>query len=198
MEDSKEVKIKKVFRNIYKGICFAIIAFLVIIILLVLFFSIQASISNKKGAYPKIGLYTIISPSMEPTINMYDVVVVKKTDNLKVGDIITYYSTVLLYGNTPITHRIIDVTSDGGYILMGDANEDADIEPVYSENIVGKVILRIPQAGKLQFFIASKGGWFIAILIPAFAVIAYDIFKLIKYLDYKRKLKEMENKHGNI
>lgn len=198
MEDSKNIRMKKLFKYIYKGICFAIIAFLVIIILLVLFFSLQASSANKKGTYPRVGLYTIISPSMEPKIKMYDVVVVKRSNNLKVGDVITYYSTVLLYGNTPITHRIVNTTEDGGYIVKGDANEEVDGETVYPENIVGKVIFRIPQAGKIQFFIASKGGWFIAILIPAFAVIAYDIYKLIKYIIYKIRLKEMENKHGNI
>ena len=198
MEDSKNIRVKKLFRRIYKGICFAIIAFLVIIVLLILFFSIQASIANKKGTYPNMGIYTIISPSMEPNIKMYDVVVVKRTDDFKVGDVITYYSTVLLYGNTPITHRIVNITEDGGYIVKGDANEEVDIETVYPENIVGKIIFRIPQAGKLQFFIASKGGWFIAILIPAFAVIAYDIYKLFKYIVYKARLKEMENKHGNI
>ena len=198
MEESREIKIKKIFRTLYKIISTIFITLLVIVSLLFLFFIIHTTVSNKKGTYPKIGFYTITSPSMEPKIKQYDVVLVVKSKNLKVGDVITFYSKVSFYNNTPITHRIVSINEDGSYIVKGDANSEIDNENVYSESIIGKVLLRIPKAGKIQFFLVSKSGWFIAIIIPAIIIICYDIIKLIKYIIYKNKLKKIENKHGNI
>ena len=198
MEESREIKIKKIFRTLYKIISTIFITLLVIVSLLFLFFIIHTTVSNKKGTYPKIGFYTIISPSMEHKIKQYDVVLVVKSKNLKVGDVITFYSKVSFYNNTPITHRIVSINEDGSYIVKGDANSEIDNENVYPESIIGKVLLRIPKAGKIQFFLVSKSGWFIAIIIPAIIIICYDIIKLIKYIIYKNKLKKIENKHGNI
>ena len=198
MEENKEIKIKKLFRNIYKTITVTFISLLVIISLLFLFFIVHTTVSNKRGTYPKVGLYTIISPSMEPKIKQFDIVLVIKSKRLKVGDVITYYSKESFYKNTPITHRIVSINEDGSYIVKGDANENNDNENIYSENIIGKVVLRIPGAGKIQFFLASKNGWFIAIIIPAVIIIIYDIYKLVKFVIYKKKLKKIENKHGNI
>ena len=76
MEESKEIKVKKLFRNIYKTITISFISLLVIISLLFLFFIVHTTVSNKRGTYPKVGLYTIISPSMEPKIKQFDIVLV--------------------------------------------------------------------------------------------------------------------------
>ena len=197
MEESREIKIKKFFRSFFKIINNILVTLIVIIFLVFLFFIIHTAVSKKRGTYPKVGLYTIISPSMEPNIKMYDVVLVIKSNNLKVNDIITFYSTTL-YKNTPVTHRIVNINDDGTYIVKGDANSEVDSENVLPENIIGKVVLKIPQAGKIQFFIASKWGFLIAILIPILIFVIYDIFKLIKIIKYKKRLKSIENKHGNI
>ena len=127
------------------------------------------------------------------------VFVIKKDANkLEVGDIITFYSTNALYGGRPITHRIVRKTDTGDFIVKGDANEEEDPEVVLTNNIIGKVLFRVPELGKLQFFIASKSGWMIAIIIPVLAIIIYDIYKLIKLIVFKIRLKKIENKHGNI
>ena len=195
MEESKEIKIKRFFRWVYKTISTIIVTLIVIIALLFLFFIVHTSVSNIKGKYPKIGLYTIISPSMEPKIKMYDVVVVVKSKDLKIGDVITYYSKISKYGTTPITHRIININEDGTYIAKGDANELADNENIEAKKIVGKVVFKIPQAGKIQFFIASKKGWFLVVLIPTVFLIIYDFYKLGKIISYKRRLKKIKNEH---
>ena len=51
---------------------------------------------------------------MEDTINVYDVILVKKVDPSKLmkDDIITFYSTNPFFGSTPITHRIVEVIED--------------------------------------------------------------------------------------
>ena len=154
-------------------------------------------IAEKKGENPPFGLYTIISPSMTPNIKVYDVVFVKKTNtqNLKVNDVITFYSTNTYFGGTPITHRIVDILEvpDIGvmYRVKGDANEKADDEKVYPNNVLGKVVFKIPQLGRLQFFLASRTGWLVAILIPAIFIIGYDIFKLIRLIKLKNTLSKL-------
>ena len=131
---------------------------------------------------------------MEPNINVFDVVFVKKTNvkKLKKGDIITFYSTNPFFGNTPITHRIVEIIElpDGSlnYRVKGDANSVADDEKVLSENIIGKVIFKIPKLGKIQYILASKKGWIIAVLVPSLLILGYDIFKIVRLLLLKKKL----------
>ena len=161
--------------------------------------------AQSKGENPPMGLFTIISPSMTGAIDVYDVVFTYKidTNDLKVGDVITFYSTNSFYQGTPITHRIVDIVNvpETGimFVTKGDANLEADKERVYPNNVVGKVMFKIPQLGRLQFFLASKGGWLIAILIPSLGIIAYDIFKVIKLILLRDKLKNINsNQNTNI
>ena len=44
----------------------------------------------------------------------------------------------------------------------------------------------------VQFFIASKWGILVAILIPAVGIIGYDIYKLVRALLLKKKMHELD------
>lgn len=204
MEEDKKIRIKRALHMITNIISYTIIIILMIIGSFLVFYVIDGKISKSKGTNPLFGLYTIISPSMTGTIDVYDVAFVKRvnTDNLKVGDIITFYSENSFFGGTPITHRIINITEDEVegrlFTVQGDANPKPDDEKVKAKNIVGKVYFKIPQLGRIQFFLASKSGWLIAILIPALGIISYDIFKIFRLFLLKGKLLSLENQHGNI
>ena len=182
MEQDSVIKRKKAFKMAYKIISYSSIVLLMLIA------------AEKKGENPPFGLYTIISPSMTPNIKVYDVVFIKKIDpkDLKVNDVITFYSTNAYFGGTPITHRIVeilDVPEVGTmYRVKGDANSLADEEKVYPSNVLGKVMFKIPQLGKVQFFLASKKGWLLAILIPSILIIGYDVCKLIRLISLRNKL----------
>lgn len=204
MEENKKIKRKKIFKMIYKVISYTIICILMAIAAFLIFYVISGKIAQKQGKKPLFGLYTIISPSMTGTLNVYDVAFTMRvdTDKLKEGDIITFYSTNSFFGGTPITHRIIEIVDvpDSGkmFRVKGDANPKADEEKVIPSNVVGKVMFKIPQLGRVQFFLASKGGWIIAIMIPALVIISYDIYKIFRLVLLKSKLLSMENEHGNI
>lgn len=197
MEENKVIKRKKTIRMISKIVSYTFIVLLMIIASFFIVYVVCGKIAEKKGENPPFGLYTIISPSMTPNIKVYDVVFVKKTNtqNLKVNDVITFYSTNTYFGGTPITHRIVDILEvpDIGvmYRVKGDANEKADDEKVYPNNVLGKVVFKIPQLGRLQFFLASRTGWLVAILIPAIIIIGYDIFKLIRLIKLKNTLSKL-------
>ena len=195
MEEEKSIKIKKTVKKVTNIISYAFITILMIIAAFLILYVICGQIAKKRNENPPFALYTIISPSMEPNINVFDVVFVKKTNTkkLKEGDIITFYSTNTFFGNTPITHRIVEVLQlpDGeiAYRVKGDANSVPDDEKVLPKNIIGKVMFKVPKLGKIQYYLASKKGWIIAILVPSLLILGYDIFKIARLIILKKKLK---------
>ena len=200
MEESKEIKRKKTFRLIVKIFNILLLSMISLFLICLMFYVISSKIAEKKEKTRLFGFYTIISPSMEPNINVYDVVLVKKTNinKLKKGDVITFYSTNNYFGDTPITHRIANIDDRTSIIVKGDHNEKADNEKVIPKNIIGKVILVIPSLGKLQFFLASKSGFIVAIIIPAIVIITYDVYKIMKMIMLKNQMSKLKNKNGNI
>ena len=172
-------------------ISWTIFALLVICAILLVYYFVATKIYAKKGSgyEPRFSLYTIISPSMVPNIKVYDVVVdVKVNDpsDIKINDVITFNSDKPeLHGGT-ITHRVISITKDenGNYLYQtkGDSNLVEDDGLVEYNKIVGKVAFKIPQLGRLQFFLASSFGWLTVILIPALFIIIKDILKLLKII----------------
>lgn len=202
------IEIYKTFNNLYVVKFFRrIISFISTIILIILlvvgammfYFNLQSREASKNGQVysPPFGLYTIVSPSMEPNINVYDVVISVDANpgDIKVGDVITFISTwEINYGMT-VTHRVVSVskTETGVYqfTTKGDNNQTSDGAIVTGENLVGKVVMRIPQLGKLQFFLATKMGWFIVVFIPAMIIIILDIIKIIKLKVLRDDIKDI-------
>ena len=159
------------------------------------FLSTNACKNREDYCEPKITLYTIISPSMTPTIKVYDVVVnidPKSEAEINVGDIITFHSTSKLYSSRIVTHRVIEkrVNENGitEFKTQGDNNLSPDDTYVPYENVVGKVIFKIPQLGRIQFLLTSTGGWLFLIIIPALLLILYDIIKLFKLFDARKRV----------
>ncbi len=176
---------------------------LVILILLSLFLAYyfignKISELNDGKFEPIISLYTIVSPSMTPNINVGDVIVSKKINNpqkIKVGDVITFISTSSISKGMIITHRVVEIGEDENgvtYKTKGDNNLSPDSSPAQYNNVIGKVVLRIPKLGKLQSLLANKGGWFIVILVPALFIIISDILKIFKLVGVKNKIEKID------
>lgn len=195
--EKKNNKGKAILKYTSKVVSMALLIILVTVGLFLLFVFVSAKVSEKKGTRPPVNLYTIISPSMTPNINVYDVVIAVKTDasKLKVGDVISFYTTEANVNGLTITHRINQIISNENGVLYktkGDYNKYVDKWTVSPNDIVGRVYFKIPQLGRVQFFLGSKGGWLIAILIPALGVIAYDIYKIVKLIFIRKKIKEYQ------
>ena len=174
-------------------------AIIVVLIFLGIFFSyyflsLKAYEKNPTVNIPRFGLYTIISPSMEPAINVYDVVVdlnVFNENSIKKGDVITFVSNSNVSKGLTVTHRVVDIITnpDGSkaFFTKGDNNNKQDQATVNYNDILGKVIFKIPQLGRLQFLVANKFGWILVILLPALGVIIYDFIKLFKLLAFNNR-----------
>ncbi len=174
---------------------------LIIIGSLMFYFNAKAKAAEKRGIsyVPPFGLYTIISGSMEPSIHVYDVVVSvneKDLSKIKVGDIITFISTWDVNYGLTVTHRVASVSKNSygeyQFTTKGDNNQDPDGAVVTQQNFVGKVVARLPYLGRLQFFLATKMGWFMVVFIPALGVIIYDMFKIFKLIVLKRQIDNVE------
>ena len=190
---NSEVKNKSNFREILKFLSTIVswtvftLLMLVMAALVYYFIAVRVYAAKGSGHEPKFSLYTIITPSMTPNINVYDVVIdvkVDKPEDIKINDVITFNSSIPgVHGGT-ITHRVIAVSKDADgnyhYRTKGDFNLVDDGVDVDFSNVVGKVALRIPQLGKVQSFLATKTGWLVCVLIPALYVIIKDILKIIR------------------
>lgn len=89
--------------------------------------------------------------------NIGDIFVLRKADNIKIGDVIVYNNKI---SNAPIIHRVVGI-KDGYYQTKGDHNSASFPfeEKITNEQIYGKVLLKIPYLGwvKVLFNILLKG-----------------------------------------
>ena len=163
------------FRYIVSVMSYALFVFLMLLGGTLLLYLADIKIRAAKGDYtaPVFNAYVVLSGSMLPQIKVKDIVVTKKIseDRLDIGDIITFISPDPRFGGISITHRIVDKYYDDSngmytYRTKGDANNITDTSPITNDDILGKVILRIPKLGYIQDILASKGGLIVLVLIP--------------------------------
>lgn len=124
-------------KKILKKIDFFTLSLLIILIIVSYCYA-QIKLFNKEYInFCGYTIFQVITGSMEDTIKIKDIVVVKLTqDELKEKDIITYKS-----GENFITHRIIRIENDE-IITRGDANNTED-DPIKKDDVVGKVVFII-------------------------------------------------------
>lgn len=108
--------------------------FLIIILIIVSYCYAQLKVLGKEHIeFCGYTIFQVITGSMEDTIKIKDIVIVKLTDDVKENDIITYKSN----GNF-VTHRIISIDGDQ-IVTKGDANNSKD-DPITKGDVVGKVV----------------------------------------------------------
>lgn len=131
----------KIFEKIAHIILNIIIAIVFLIVIIVGYNYIQIQLMNKD--YVNFFGYTVFevkTGSMAKTLNVYDVILVKITKDVKENDIITFKKDDEL-----ITHRIMEI--DGEEIITkGDANNTED-EKITKEAVIGKVVSIFPRVG---------------------------------------------------
>lgn len=135
--------------------------------------------------------YIIKTNSMEPTININDVVINKDVskDAINVGDVITF-----LHEGEVITHRITKIDNDSGvtqYTTKGDNNNIEDTFKITYENIKGKHVLTIPYLGKVVQLLENKLLFLIILLI--ILIFMFAQLQNQEKKDNRREKKKIEN-----
>lgn len=209
MENAEETRynFKGLFKYISTVISWTVFILLIIVGVLLIYYYISVRLYATHGERfePKFSVYTVVSESMEPTIDKYDVIIntkINSIDDVKVNDVITYISTWQVNYGMTVTHRVVDTKTldDGSKCLVtrGDNNTSDDAVCVKKSNVVGVVKAVIPKLGRLQFFLSSSLGWLLIVLIPALYIIVKDILKLFNLSKDIKKEEEEKNENNNL
>jgi signal peptidase len=126
--------------------------------------------------------FVVLSGSMEPEISPGDVVIVGDAtpDQIERGDVVTFQQAD---AEVPTTHRVVDVTQreDGvAYTTKGDANEDADPQPVRHSQVIGEVTYVIPLIGYVVRFANTQTGFLLLIGLPLGLLVANEAWSILR------------------
>ncbi len=86
------------------------------------------------------GASVVLSGSMEPELSVDDLVIVKRTESVNVGDVVVFQSE-----NQLIIHRVMEIQGQQ-LVTKGDANPSAD-DPIEMDAVKGVMVCVIPKAG---------------------------------------------------
>ncbi|MBQ3417953.1 MAG: signal peptidase I [Ruminococcus sp.] len=107
------------------------------------------------------GASVVLSGSMEPALQVNDLVIVKAQEDYSEGDVVVYQN-----GNTLIIHRV--VKKDGEeFVTRGDAN-NADDDPIRLSDIKGIMIFRVPFIGLIFKWLKTLPGTLIVLGLAIF------------------------------
>ncbi|MCC6034915.1 MAG: signal peptidase I [Desulfurococcaceae archaeon] len=96
-----------------------------------------------------IPLVVVKSRSMYPTLDVGDLLVIKKSESFEIGDIIVFRQS-----RDIVVHRIYNITSEG-IMTKGDAYNKPDPWIIKPFDIYGKVITIIPRVGYLLLVLSN-------------------------------------------
>lgn len=187
----EEIKKRRNRKNKIKKVL-TVIVYILLIPLLIYNLSLifQAVLKpNETPSFLGIKTYVIVSGSMQPELDIGDIVVVKDVEEneLQKGDIISFRE-----GQNVVTHRIIEIENKDNqeqFKTKGDNNNSVDNNPVKMDAIEGKVITAIPLIGNIALILQGK------LTIILIVIIFYAYFvksEQVKNKKEKRRLKRLE------
>ena len=194
-------KEKNILKKLFLIFSWVLTGILLMLVVLLLIFGIS---SMRQGKMVKIFGYSysvIVSPSMEPVINVNDIILIDTKydfEDIKDDgeDIIVFYNP---NENKNIAHRVVGKYSDGSLKTCGDNNNGlVDTFPVTKEYYLGKVVKygrclglgSLIVNGRMVFFIALAA-IFLYIIVSEFI----NLYKLVMNKKHEGKMKQIqENK----
>lgn len=135
-------------------------------------------------------VFHVISPSMEPTYSVGDLIYVKTVDpdSVKIGDPITFVMNEEL---VVATHRVTAIDSENRqFTTKGDANKTEDAAPVHFNNLIGTPVFAIPLLGYVSTYIQSPPGMYVAIALGAVLLAIVVLPDLFAKKDKKQEAQE--------
>ena len=183
----KKTKRSKLIGNIIYAVVMLFISAIVI-------FMVIARSQNRIIFIFDRALIWVLSPSMEDTIPAQSYILIKKANasEIKINDIIMFYSDDPSLGGTPNTHRVIEVNGNNdSFITKGDNNQVSDTYTAKADKVIGVYEKNLPVFTSIMRFFLSKVG--LIILISSFIVLT-----TLMYLPNMIKSKKQEFLNGQI
>lgn len=139
--NTKNIKLYERIMNIVLDILIFIFG---IILLISIYNGIQVKIlGNKYSSFFGYSIFEVQTGSMADTINVGDWIIVKKSQNVELDDIITFEED-----GEYVTHRVKEIYKNT-YVTKGDANSAKD-KPIAYSQVVGRVTKILPNFGILR------------------------------------------------
>lgn len=167
------------------------------------------------NGYVSIGGYSffrIVTPSMEPNLNVDEVIITKNVPMAQVntGDIISFKSQSADMFGIIITHRVVQIDTDENgdilFVTKGDANLSIDGRYVKKNNYVGKMIWSSGNSliSSVMAFVSSSYGFIACVILPTILLfililnssisnIKRNMNELVKALDKKEQSDNSDN-----
>ena len=175
-------KALSIIKKILRGAMYAIFG---IICVIVLWLSIDKFIlGSPVPSFLGYSTLTVETGSMSGTLEIGDMIVIKDTGEYKIGDIVTY----LHEGEKiPTTHRIINYSGDN-FVTKGDFNNTKDTVDVRPDEILGEVVMIIPDVGIFAEWVRIDGWIYI---VAVLAILGLGLL-VLNFDDQKSEANEDE------
>lgn len=172
--------VKKVILGILNAISIALIVFAVAALLIV--------VNTRSGEAPNFfgySMFRVLTGSMEPELPVGSMVIVKRVgaEEVKIGDIITFFSTDPTLQGGVNTHRVIDIDNSGMDILFttkGDANQFKDEYGAVGSNLIGVVIYCSKFLGTAVRLASNPVIFFPLLVIPLGIILISNLVGTVK------------------
>lgn len=163
---------------------------LILIIALVCGVSILQSTLLQDKAIFGYHTYMIASNSMYPILEYGDVILVKETNfnNIKIGDIVTYYGKEGEVKDKIITHEVIEISEENNTkVLKTKGRANTGFDPfVYKEQLYGIFTYKFTVISFISKIIRDKIGFVVCILIP------FSILFVLELINFAKEVKRKE------
>lgn len=119
--------------------------------------------------------FIVLTGSMEPTLNIGDIVITKETTKIQEQDIISFKEK---NSSSVITHRVVEIYKEDNkdwYITKGDANSGTDLELLNIDDIEGKYQFKIPYIGRLILFLQKPIGIIALFIVMIFTLVISNL-----------------------
>ena len=148
-------------------------------------FSIYVTACTVMGKTVTVFGYSVLkveTGSMEPTLHVGDFIIVKSCDpsELKVRDIISFYSEDESIKGMLVTHRITEIRRDGTFVTKGDANPVSDSVTVSRDKILGVYVRKSGVYMWLGSFADTNKLFMLMVLIPLTLICLFEMRSVIK------------------
>lgn len=173
--------------------------FEVIIIVYVIAITAFILCRNKYG-YTQFGDYTFDNVSLIDERNMTvakkgDLLVIKNSNDFKVGDVIYYYAA---YNETYVVRSdVILKIDDDGYTSLFTIKHGDDEITVVDTRIIGKYTSTYKGLGAFLDVVESRVGFLFLVLLPIMIVFIYQVYEFVMIIRYER-VDEDENDDDEV
>lgn len=178
----------KVLTVIGTVLCIILTPILIINCILIVKSYTSDEVPNVAGTLPLI----VLTDSMYPLIESGDLIIchTAEPEQIQVGDVIAYFDPAG-NGSTIVTHRVMEVTEQGGQIAWrtkGDNNNVEDRLLVTGDKLVAIYEdTRIPGFGNVALFMQTTPGLIVCVVCPIILLVGYDMIRRRMYEKSNKK-----------